>query len=45
MQKISYGAHIIEASNNYPEKFEAKVHGKIPGKPVITLRAFTATRD
>lgn len=39
-QKMNYGVHIIEALNNYPEKFEAKQTWDELGKPTITLRDF-----
>lgn len=38
--KVSYGAHIIEALNNYPEKFESEGTWALLGKPQITLKAF-----
>ena len=40
--KISYGGHIVEALNNYPEKFEAENTWKDLGKPGITLKEFAA---
>jgi len=39
-QKINYGAHIIEALNKYPEKFESEKTWEELGKPVVTLKAF-----
>lgn len=39
-QKLNYGANIIEALNNYPEKFEAEQTWQELGKPTITLRDF-----
>ncbi|MFN8842567.1 MAG: SDR family oxidoreductase [Chryseotalea sp.] len=40
VQKINYGAHIVEALNNYPEKFEAEETWQALGKPEITLAQF-----
>jgi uncharacterized protein YbjT (DUF2867 family) len=42
-QKLNYGFHIIEALNNYPEKFEATNTWEELGKPTITLRQFAAS--
>lgn len=39
-QQVNYGANIIEALNNYPEKFEAHQTWEELGKPVITLKDF-----
>lgn len=39
-QKIDYGVHIIEALNNYPEKFEAQKTWEDLGKPTTTLKDF-----
>lgn len=39
-QRMNYGYHIIEAINNYPEKFEATNTWEELGKPTITLRDF-----
>jgi uncharacterized protein YbjT (DUF2867 family) len=39
-QKISYGANIVEALNNYPEKFEAENTWRELGKPGITIRGY-----
>jgi hypothetical protein len=39
-QKFHYGAHIVEALNNYPEKFEAEQTWNELGKPVITIKDF-----
>jgi len=39
-QKLDYGYHIIEALNNYPEKFEAENTWKDLGRPTITIREF-----
>lgn len=39
---IHYGANIIEALNNYPEKFEAEQTWQELGKPTITLQDFAA---
>ncbi len=41
-QKINYGAHIVEALNNYPEKFESERTWKELGKPTIKLQEFAA---
>jgi uncharacterized protein YbjT (DUF2867 family) len=41
-QKLDYGSHIIEALNNYPEKFEADNTWSELGKPTITIREFAA---
>jgi hypothetical protein len=37
---INYGAHIIEAMNCYPEKFEAEGTWAELGKPTITLKQY-----
>lgn len=42
-QKLDYGYHIIDALNNYPEKFEAANTWEELGKPVVTIREFAAT--
>lgn len=40
---INYGAHIVEALNCYPEKFESgETWGKL-GKPTITMKHFSET--
>lgn len=39
---IDYGQHIIEALNEYPEKFEASETWETLGKPVVTLPHFAA---
>jgi len=39
-QRMNYGYHIIEALNNYPEKFEAGNTWEELGTPTITLREF-----
>lgn len=39
-QKLNYGVNIIEALNNYPEKFGAEKTWQELGKPTITLRDF-----
>jgi uncharacterized protein YbjT (DUF2867 family) len=41
-QKMDYVSHIIEALNNYPEKFTAESTWKDLGRPVITLKDFAA---
>lgn len=38
--KMNYGAHIIEALNNYPEKFEAQTTWSELGRPTVTLEQF-----
>lgn len=43
-QKMNYGAHIIEAMNRYPEKFESENTWKELGKPVTTLRDYASSR-
>jgi uncharacterized protein YbjT (DUF2867 family) len=40
--RMNYGAHIIEALNNYPEKFEAEQTWAELGKPTITLEQFAS---
>jgi len=40
VQPLNYGSHIIEALNNYPEKFEAEETWQTLGKPEITLAQF-----
>jgi uncharacterized protein YbjT (DUF2867 family) len=42
-QKFNYGFHILEALNNYPEKFEATNTWEELGKPTISLRQFAAS--
>lgn len=39
-QKMSYGAKIIEALNNYPEKFESEKTWEELGKPQVTLAEY-----
>ena len=39
-QKMNYGANIIEALNNYPEKFNAEKTWAELGKPKITLAEY-----
>lgn len=41
IQKMNYGYHILEALNNYPEKFEAESTWQQLGKPKITLEEFS----
>jgi uncharacterized protein YbjT (DUF2867 family) len=41
-QQIHYGAHIIEALNNYPEKFLAQTTWEELGKPTLSLKEFAA---
>jgi uncharacterized protein YbjT (DUF2867 family) len=41
-QKMNYGGHIIDALNNYPEKFEADRTWIDLGKPQITLKDFAS---
>lgn len=38
--KMNYGSHIIDALNNYPEKFEAEQTWAELGKPTVTLKDF-----
>jgi len=40
--KMNYGSHIIEALNNYPEKFEAEQTWAELGKPTVTLKEFAS---
>jgi hypothetical protein len=40
MPKMNYLTHIMEALNNYPEKFEAKQTWTELGKPEMTLAQF-----
>lgn len=40
--KMNYGSHIIEALNNYPEKFEAENTWSELGKPQVTLKEFAS---
>lgn len=39
-QKLNYGYHILEALNNYPEKFEAANTWEELGKPTVTIKDF-----
>ncbi|HEY1023879.1 MAG TPA: NAD(P)H-binding protein [Sphingobacteriaceae bacterium] len=39
-RKMKYGQQIIEALNNYPERFEAEVTWKELGKPQITIEEY-----
>ncbi|KXK28825.1 MAG: NmrA family protein [Bacteroidetes bacterium OLB12] len=39
--KMNYGYHILEALNNYPEKFEAEATWQQLGKPSVTLEQFS----
>jgi hypothetical protein len=39
-QRMNYGYHILEALNNYPEKFEAANTWEELGKPTVTLKDF-----
>lgn len=41
IQKMNYGYHILEALNNYPEKFEAETTWQRLGKPKISLEEFS----
>jgi uncharacterized protein YbjT (DUF2867 family) len=38
--RMNYGGHIIEALNNYPEKFLAEKTWKDLGKPEITIKTY-----
>lgn len=40
--KFLYASKIIEALNNYPEKFQAELTWRELGKPVLTLEEFAA---
>jgi uncharacterized protein YbjT (DUF2867 family) len=40
IQKFHYGSHILEALNNYPEKFESETTWKELGTPTVTIREF-----
>jgi nucleoside-diphosphate-sugar epimerase len=42
-REISYGVHILEAMNRYPEKFESQNTWDELGKPTITLAQFAAS--
>lgn len=37
----NYGAHIVEALNSYPEKFESEETWRKLGKPTITMKQFS----
>lgn len=41
--KINYGSHILEALNNYPEKFESEKTWNDLGKPRISLKEYAAS--
>ncbi|HZY78448.1 MAG TPA: NmrA family NAD(P)-binding protein [Cyclobacteriaceae bacterium] len=41
-RKMNYGGNIIEALNNYPEKFEAEQTWTDLGKPQVTLKDFAS---
>jgi uncharacterized protein YbjT (DUF2867 family) len=38
---INYGAHIVEAMNSYPEKFESSEVWNELGKPTVTLKEYS----
>lgn len=40
IRKMNYGYHILQALNNYPEKFEAERTWNELGAPVITIEKF-----
>jgi uncharacterized protein YbjT (DUF2867 family) len=40
--RMNYGSHIIDALNNYPEKFEAENTWSELGKPKVTLKEFAS---
>ncbi len=40
--KMNYGAHILEALNNYPEKFAAENTWKELGKPEMTIKRYAS---
>lgn len=44
IQKMNYGYHILQALNNYPEKFEAEKTWSELGAPGITLEQFAKSR-
>lgn len=41
--KMNYGANILEALNNYPEKFEAEKTWKDLGEPEITIKRYASS--
>jgi uncharacterized protein YbjT (DUF2867 family) len=41
---FNYGANIVKALNNYPEKFEAQKTWEELGKPSLTLKEYAKTR-
>jgi uncharacterized protein YbjT (DUF2867 family) len=41
---FNYGANIVKALNNYPEKFEAEKTWDELGKPTLTLKEYAKTR-
>lgn len=43
VQTLHYGAHIIEALNKYPEKFEAENTWEELGMPSLTLKGYART--
>lgn len=43
-QKINYGAHILDALNNYPEKFNAEETWAELGEPTIKLAEYARER-
>ena len=38
--KMNYGANILEALNNYPEKFAAEATWKELGEPEMTIKKY-----
>lgn len=43
--RMDYASHIIEALNNYPEKFEAENTWSELGKPTTTIRQFAESKN
>ncbi len=41
--RMNYGAHIIEALNHYPEKFEAQDTWSELGEPIVSIEGFAGT--
>ena len=41
-QRMNYGYHIIEALNNYPERFEAANTWEDLGRPATTIEEFAS---
>lgn len=45
LRPARYGAHIVEALNNYPETFEAETTWAELGRPETTIEAFARTAE